>query len=178
MSPVKTFDFGVKLGQTGGGGGALTEASFGLRAPGLTVASITGASTQGWVLGVRIQGTQGPEGSSKLGLAVGAPPVSEPPTIAITSPEEGALLATSTVPVSGTVAGAGVAVDVGGTPASVGSGSFEATLTLADGSHTLVATATNAMRSCFIAVPSKYDACSWSGTIERRRILGRRQNQN
>jgi hypothetical protein len=147
MSPVKTFDFGVKLGQTGGGGGALTEASFGLRAPGLTVASITGASTQGWVLGVRIQGTSGPEGSSKLGLAVGTPPASEPPTIAITSPGEGALLATSVIAISGTVTGAGVAVSVDGTPASVGGGSFETTLTLADGSHTLVATATNAAGS-------------------------------
>jgi len=106
---------------------------------------------------VRIQGTPGPEGSSKLGLAVGTPPVGEPPTIAITSPAEGALLPTSAVPVSGSVTGAGVAVSVDGTPASVGSDSFEATLTLADGPHTLVATATNAAGSASDSVSITVD---------------------
>lgn len=157
MAPVKTWDFGVKLGQTGGGGGALTAASFGLRAPGLSVGSLTGASTQGFVLGVRIQGTSGPEGSAKVGLGTGVPPVGEPPTVSLTSPADGALLATSHVPAAGTFTGAGVAVSVNGTAASLGAGTFAAMLTLADGPHTLVATATNAAGSASDSVAVTVD---------------------
>lgn len=62
MTPVGTWDFGVRLGQNGSGGGAITTATFRIRAPGLTVASLTGASTQGFVFGVRIQSTLGAEG--------------------------------------------------------------------------------------------------------------------
>lgn len=105
MSPVKTFDWGLKLGATGSGGGGVLTATFTLT--GISVAQLTGGSTQGWVFGVRIQGTSGPQGSAKIGMPVGTPPVEAPPTLEISSPADGAPLGASQVAVAGTVSGAG-----------------------------------------------------------------------
>lgn len=103
LAPVKAWDWGVKLGQTGAADGGVETASFRLTAPSLDVAQLTGAANQGWVLGVRVQGTGGAEGSAKLGLLEGQPPEIEPPTLSITSPEDGALVAASPVAVTGSV---------------------------------------------------------------------------
>src|SRR5262249_49469668 len=59
MTPVTTWDWGVRLGHAGSSEGTVTAAHFTLSAAGLTVAQLTGAATQGWVFGVRIQNTFG-----------------------------------------------------------------------------------------------------------------------
>jgi len=147
LAPVRTWDWGVKLGATGSPGGAVVEsAAFTLTGPGLTVDELLGAQTEGWVLGVRIQGTAGPEGSSKLGLSEDAP------RIRIESPAAGALVGETPTPVDGRVLGAGVAVDVDGVPAAVAQGTFAADVPLVEGPTTLVATGTNAFGTATDAV--------------------------
>jgi hypothetical protein len=138
MSPVKNWDWGLRFAQNGSAGGAITSASFRL-----SVAQLTGAVNQGWVFGVRIQGTLGPGGSAKIGMAAGTPPVPGPPTIAITSPANGALLASSPVSVMGNVT-SGATVTVNGVAATVTGTTFTASLPLADGPRAVTATATNA----------------------------------
>lgn len=158
MSPVKTWDWGVRFGQAGSGGGAIHAASFRLTASGLTAASLADAATQGWRLGVRIQGTSGPEGSAKIGIAASQPPQGQAPTVAIAAPAEGALLATSQVAVSGSFTGtAPVAVAVNGIGATLTGPSFSAILVLPDGPQTLTATASNASGSASDAVAVTVD---------------------
>lgn len=158
MSPVKTWDWGARFGQAGSGGGAIEAASFRLTAPGLTAASLADATTQGWRLGVRIQGTSGPEGSAKIGIAASQPPAGQAPTVAIAAPTDGALLAASEVPVSGSFTGtAPVAVAVNGIAATLSGPSFGVTLALLDGAHTLTASATNASGSASDAVAITVD---------------------
>lgn len=147
MAPVKTWDWGVKLGATGSASGGVVEsAAFRLVAPGLTVADLVGAATQGWVFGVRVQSTAGPEGSAKVGLSGDAP------RIRIERPSDGSLLGAAPAAVDGTVLGAGVAVDVNGVPAAVSGEGFAADVPLAEGSNTLVAKATNALGTATDAV--------------------------
>lgn len=138
MSPVKQWDWGLKLGENGSGGGMVTSASFALTGPGLDVQQLLAAVNQGYVFGVRIQSTNGAEGSSKMGLSGDAP------RIRIQVPAAGELLAATPTPVSGTVLGTGVAVDVNGVAAAVASGAFDADVPLTEGPNTLLATATNA----------------------------------
>jgi hypothetical protein len=157
MNPVGTWDWGVRIGQQGSGGGAITTASFRLTGTGLTTAHLANAATQGWVFGVRIQSTNGPEGSSKLGLGAGVPPVGGVPTIDITAPVAGALLSATPVAVSGSVTGAGVSVTVNGVAATVTGGSFSAQVPLVEGANTLTATATNAAGSASDAVAVTLD---------------------
>ncbi|MCP5057566.1 MAG: hypothetical protein GY937_12695 [bacterium] len=166
MSPVKKWDWGLKLGQTGSPGGVVVEsASFTLT--GVTVAELTGTDNQGWVFGVRIQGTQPsggakvgmpvggakvgmPVGGAKVGMPVGTPPVGQAPNVAITSPADGSLLGAggSPVAVSGTVSGATpLSVDVNGVAAVVTGGTWTASVPLVEGANTLSATATNALGS-------------------------------
>ena len=143
LTPVKNWDWGLRFGTNGSAGGAVTSATFRLHGTGLSVAQLTGAANQGWIFGVRIQSTLGAEGSAKVGLAEGTPPVGSPPTIAIASPANGALLGASPVAVSGTVT-AGATVSVNGVVATVAGTTWSASLPLADGAHTITATATNA----------------------------------
>jgi len=138
MAPVKSWDWGLRIGENGSAGGAVESASFRLTGPGLTGDQVVGAVNQGWVLGVRIQETSGPEGSSKMGLS------GEAPRIRITDPEDGALLAATPTEVLGTVLGSGVAVDVNGTSAQVSGGAFSADVPLSEGQNTLTATGVNA----------------------------------
>ncbi|MEX2206810.1 MAG: hypothetical protein WEF50_11335 [Myxococcota bacterium] len=147
MNPVGTWDWGVRLGQNGSAGGAITTATFRLQAPGLSIASLTGASTQGWVFGVRIQSTLGPDGSAKLGLAAGTLPVDSAPTIAIGSPANAALLPTASVTVTGTFTGTGVSIGVNGVAAMLTGSTYSAVVPLVEGANTLLATATNAAGS-------------------------------
>lgn len=137
MSPVKNWDWGVKLGATGSSSGSLTAAEFGLTAPGLSVESLLETSNQGYVLGVRIQNSA----ASKLGLSDRSPVL-----LRIEAPEDGALLAASPVQISGRVAGdAPLSLEVDGTVATVSSQEFTVDgVDLAEGANTLVATATNA----------------------------------
>ncbi|MGH7287342.1 MAG: hypothetical protein ACREI8_04915, partial [Myxococcota bacterium] len=143
-TPVGDWDWGLAFDEQGSGGGIVAAASFELTGPGLAVAQLSGAANQGFVFGVRIQATSGATGSAKIGMPQGTPPVEEPPSIEITSPADGALLGTSSVVVTGTVAGIGVAVTVNGGPATVSGGTFSATLSLADGMYAVTAAATNA----------------------------------
>jgi len=145
LNPAKKWDLGLRLGRQGSAGGAVTTASFRLQGPGLTVAHLTGAAQQdGYVFGIRIQSTLGPQGSAKIGMATGTPPVGSPPTVAITSPVEGALLSASPIAVAGSFTGEGVTLTVNGVAATLGAGTFDASLALPDGPHTIIATATNA----------------------------------
>lgn len=155
MSPVQNWDWGLRFARNGSSGGAITSASFRLTGTGLSVAQLTGAANQGWVFGVRIQGTL-PQGSAKIGMAAGTPPVSGPPTIAINSPANGALLASSPVSVTGTVT-SGATVSVNGVAASVAGATWTASLPLVDGPHTLTATATNASGSANASVNATVD---------------------
>lgn len=158
MSPVKNWDWGLRFGSAGSSGGAITHASFRLAASGLSATSLTEAFNQGWRFGVRIQSTAGPEGSAKMGVAASQPPQGAPPTIAIASPADGALLATSDVGVAGSVSGtAPVAVAVNGVTATTEGASFAAVLSLPDGPHTLAATATNDFGSASDAVAVTID---------------------
>lgn len=158
MSPVKRWDWGLRFGEAGIAGGGITRAAFRLTAPGLTAASLTGAFNQGWRFGVRIQSTGGPEGSAKIGVAATAPPQGVAPAVAIVSPADGALFASSEVAVRGSVSGtAPVSVAVNDVPAVVDGSEFAATLTLPDGPHTLEATADNAFGSASDAVSITID---------------------
>lgn len=147
MAPIKTWDWGLKVGATGSPGGIVVEsAAFRLVAPGLTVDELVGAATQGWVFGVRVQSTQGPEGSAKVGLSGDAP------RIRIERPADGSLLGATPTAVDGTVLGAGVAVDVNGVAAAVSSEAFAADVPLAEGPNTVVATGTNTLGTASDAV--------------------------
>jgi hypothetical protein len=70
--PIDSWDYGVMTVATGSGP-PIESATFTLT--GISAAQITGASTQGYVLGVRVKGTNGAVGNSKMGLAVGTPPL-------------------------------------------------------------------------------------------------------
>ena len=137
--PVGAWDWGVRIVVAGVAGGPVTSASFELLAPGLTTAQILQAANQGFVLGVRLQSAS----SAKIGLPVGQTPTIDPPTISIATPSDGALLATSGVAVTGTATTpeGTLTVSVNGVPATLTGDSFSVTLALADGAHTLVATA-------------------------------------
>ncbi|MDJ0852191.1 MAG: CARDB domain-containing protein [Myxococcota bacterium] len=71
VEPVDEWDWGVRFQSLGGG--PVESASFELVAPGLTIDQILNAVNQGWIVGVRIESTVGPEGSAKIGLGTGAP---------------------------------------------------------------------------------------------------------
>jgi len=158
MSPVKGWDWGLRFGTAGSAGGPITRAAFRLAGPGLTAASLTGAFNQGWRFGIRIQSTSGAEGSAKIGVAATTPPQGVAPGVAIVSPTDGALLASSDVAVRGSVSGtAPVSVAVNGAPAAVDGVGFAATLALPDGPHTLTATADNAFGSASDAVAITVD---------------------
>ncbi len=158
MSPVKSWDFGLRFASQGSAGGAVTSASFRLTAPGLTTASLVNAFNQGWRFGIRIQSTLGPEGSAKIGVASTALPVGEAPTIGITTPADGALLGNGSVIVSGTLTGTEpVTVSVNGIAATVTGSTWSAALALADGAHTLTATANNAAGSATDSVAVTVD---------------------
>ncbi len=158
MSPVKRWDWGLRFGAAGSAGGPITRAAFRLAGPGLTAASLTGAFNQGWRFGVRIQSTSGAEGSAKIGVAATTPPQGVAPGVAIVSPMDGTLLASSDVAVVGSVSGtAPVSVVVNGVPAAVDGVGFAATLVLQDGPHTLTATADNAFGSAGDAVAITID---------------------
>ena len=158
MSPVKQWDWGLRFGSAGSAGGLVSQVALRLTAPGLTAASLTEAFNQGWRFGVRIQSTAGPEGSSKIGVAASQPPQGAPPTIAIASPADGSLLATSEVTVTGSVSGTSpVTVAVNGAPATIDGAGFAAALSLPDGPHTLTATATNGFGSASDAVAVTID---------------------
>ncbi len=166
VSPVKKWDWGLRFAEQGcGTSGPITSASFRLTGTGLSVAELTGAANQGWVLGVRIQDTSGPEGSAKIGMPVGTLPYPEPPTIEITSPADGALLASSSVAVSGAATESPTSVEVNGVAAALSSGAFSVVLTLADGLHTLTATATNAAGSASDSVSVTVDTTPPAVTI-------------
>jgi hypothetical protein len=144
MNPVGTWDFGLRLGSQGSGGGAVTLASFQLTGAGLTVASLVNASTQGWRFGIRVQSTLGPGGSAKIGVSASAQPVGEAPTIDVTVPAAGLLTSQTPITASGTVAGtAPLAVGVNGVAAAVTGGTWTAQVPLVEGANTLTGTATN-----------------------------------
>lgn len=147
MSPIRQWDWGLRFGGAGSAGGPLESVELRLTGPGLSTEELLLASNQGWILGVRIQSTTGTEGSAKIGLGV-----AEPPTIAIEAPEEGALVTTPDVEVSGSFTGDVVLVDVDGIPAATSGSSFTAIRTLTDGPHTLTATARSALGSASDAV--------------------------
>ena len=105
MAPVKKWDWGLRIGQNGSAGGAVEQASFGLRAPGLDVAQVLNAVNQGWVFGVRVQGASGSEGSSKMGLPDGQPPVGNAPTVTIDQPPDGTITNQTPATIVGTVTG-------------------------------------------------------------------------
>lgn len=158
MTPVPNWDWGLRFGTAGGAGGAVTQVTFRLTAPGLEVASLTEAFNQGWRFGVRIQGTGGPEGSAKIGIASSAPPQGQAPGVAIAAPADGALLATSEVVVAGSFTGTSpVAVAVNGVGAGLTGSQFEAFLSLPDGPHALTAVATNAFGTASDAVAVTVD---------------------
>ena len=144
MAPVKKWDWGLRIGQNGSAGGAVEQASFGLRAPGLDVAQVLNAVNQGWVFGVRVQGTSGSEGSSKMGLPDGQPPVGNAPTVTIDQPPDGSITNQTPATIVGTVTGSPEpTVDVNGQAAVVTGESFTFDLALAEGSNTVTATAAN-----------------------------------
>jgi hypothetical protein len=145
MTPVKKWDWGVRFERHQCGGGPLEYASFGLRAPGLDVEQIVDAINQGWVLGVRILSTNGGEGSSKMGLADGEPPVGTgPPTITIDQPPNGTITNQTPIAIVGTVTGENVTVTVNGIAAPVVTNQYSAQLPLSEGTNTITAVATNA----------------------------------
>ena len=163
-NPVDGWDWGVALDAQGGGGGALETASFTLT--GVTVADLLAAANDGWLLGVRVQETLGLENSGKMGLLDGTPPLEDPPSISITSPVDGAVIASSTVTVSGTVGGTTPIVDVNGVLATVTGSAFTVDLGLADGTHTLTATATNALGSASDSIVVTTDSTPPTVTID------------
>jgi hypothetical protein len=145
LLPARDWDLGLQLGRPGSAGGVLTSASFTLRARGLppgslTPAMLTSARSGSFVLGVRIQSTSGPQGSSKMGLDAALP------TVRILVPATGALLATHRVDVAGLVsAGATVQVTAVNTVDATHQNDMFAGLgvLLNEGLNTIVATATN-----------------------------------
>lgn len=137
VQPVRGWDFGLRLGRPGRRKGGVESATFRIAAPGLTDRQLARAATDGWVFGVRIQGTGGPEGSSKMGLRQGAPLVS------ISTPPEGQLVNAEALPVNGTVTGEDVEVLVDGGPAVVDEGVFRGEARLEEGGNTIVVTVTN-----------------------------------
>lgn len=145
MSPVQQWDWGVYLDSANGQTVDIQTATFQLTAPGLTSAQVLDAANQGWYFGVRIRHTLGPKGKTSIGFPVTPPPSGNAPTIAITTPAEGALSAQSDVSVSGVITGTSpLAVTVNGIWAYLSSGfaSFQRTLT--DGTHTIRALIGNA----------------------------------
>ena len=62
MAPVTTWDWGVRIDRQGAAAARSRPASFRLGGSGLDVTKLVGASTAGWVFGVRIQATNGPRG--------------------------------------------------------------------------------------------------------------------
>ena len=68
VNPAKKWDWGVKLGAQGSSGGYVESAVFRLTSPGLTAHNLVAEQKNGWVFGVRIQSTNGGEGSAKMGL--------------------------------------------------------------------------------------------------------------
>ncbi len=136
--PVQSWDFGFRFGRAGSTGGGLDIVAFRLTAPGLTASHLTGVANKGWIFGVRIQSTNGSEGSSKIGLSESAP------RLRIQAPPDGALLNASPGCVSGTVLGTDVAVTVDEVPAAVDVGAFTACVPLSEGPNTITATGTNA----------------------------------
>ena len=82
----------------------------------------------------------------------------DPPTISIATPASGALLGQSSVAVTGNVSGTSpVSVTVNGAAAAVTGSSFTASLTLADGPHTIPAVATNAFGTASASVSFTID---------------------
>ncbi|HEU4427392.1 MAG TPA: hypothetical protein VFT98_01445, partial [Myxococcota bacterium] len=144
LTPVDSWDYGVMTVATPTGP-PLESISFTLT--GITTAQIVNASTAGWILGVRIKGTNGAIGHSRMGVPVEG----ELPTVSIATPPEGGLLSASPVSVTGSVS-PGATVTVNGNAATVSGTTFNASLPLADGAHTLTALATNATGSASDAV--------------------------
>jgi hypothetical protein len=143
--PASGWDLGVQLGRPGTAGGELVSTTFTLRArdlpPGsLTPAMLTSVQSHGFVMGVRIQATAGPQGSSKMGLNASLP------SVRILLPAEGALLNRNIVDVSGQVSsGATVRVSADNSVSATYQGDLFAALgvLLHEGPNTIVATATS-----------------------------------
>jgi len=166
MAPVKKWDWGLRIGQNGSAGGAVEQANFGLRAPGLDVAQVLNAVNQGWMFGVRVQGTSGSEGSSKMGLPDGQPPVGSAPTVTIDQPPDGTITNQTPATIVGTVSGSPEpTVDVNGQAATVTGGSFTIDLALAEGSNTVTATATNSQGTANDAITVVLDTVAPVVTI-------------
>jgi len=147
MAPIKKWDWGIRIAENGSAAGAIESASFRLLGPGLDVAQLTDAVNQGWVFGIRIQSTSGGEGSSKMGLGDGVPPIGEAPTITIDSPPDGTITAGTPISIIGTVTGTDPAVTVNGVPAVITGQSYTVEIALMEGSNSVVATAENALGS-------------------------------
>lgn len=89
VNPARGWDFGIKLDQQGAGGGKIERARFHLSGPGLSIAHLASATQGDFVMGVRIQSTNGGEGSAKIGLP-GYDPTKVWGTIAVkTNPDTG-----------------------------------------------------------------------------------------
>ena len=65
VNPVKHWDYGLRFDRQGGANGMIENAVFTLHGAGLTVDHLVRAQNQGWLLGIRIQSTHGPEGSGQ-----------------------------------------------------------------------------------------------------------------
>jgi RHS repeat-associated protein len=161
MLPVLGWDFGLKLDRWLFGA-PVENATFTLT--GISVAQLVGAANQGWIFGVRVQPASGIVGGSKIGMPVGTPPLEQAPTIEITEPQDGAVVG-STVAVAGTVSGTSPTVTVNGQAATVSGGTWSTTLSLADGPHTLTATATNAAGSASDVISVTVDTTGPAITI-------------
>jgi len=89
----------------------------------------------------------------------------DPPTVAITAPAGGSLLAASPVAVAGTAPGAD-AVLVNGQPASLVGEAFTASVALVEGANTLTATAANAFGSAQASVSVTLDTLAPQVSID------------
>lgn len=138
MTPVTGWDWGLRFESYNWQTENIHTVTFQLTAPGLTVAQLVNAANQGWYFGVRVQHMLGPKSKGSIGFPVTPPPPGTPPTIAIAAPAEGALLAQSSVVVSGPITGTPpLSVSVNGlsSPLTNGSTAFARTMTLADGTQ-------------------------------------------
>ena len=143
--PERDWDFGLRFDEAGSQSGPVEQVSFTIVGPGLTLAHLLLASNNGWLFGVRIQGTSGAEGSAKIGLLEGEEPTVVGPTIRIGSPQDGDFLAETPIVVAGVVTGTDPVVVVNGVTTSVSGRRFSASVPLAEGANTISASASNAL---------------------------------
>lgn len=144
MDTLNTFDWGVRVGNS-----IVASATFTLT--GVTAAQLRGASTQGFVFGVRLQSSPTRPDGGRMAMPVGTP------TIAIASPTSGASVG-SPAAVSGSFTGSGVSISVNGVAATLSGSNWSASVPLPDGAQTIVATATNASGSATTSRAVNVDA--------------------